>query len=142
MTNSNDELAALIAALSDRRACSILAALARANQDRLPAVDSGALEQPLPASEDDRGDLARTALQLLANDPEYKDNLSVLIRGSSTERMMDPGTVLLTSGAILALQTRVRVEYKEGKWSFIIDKKAAGDSALKPLIDRLVALFH
>jgi hypothetical protein len=141
MTTSNEELDAAITALPDHRACSILSAFARANQDRLPAVESGALEQPLTVSDDDRGDLARTALQLLARDPEFKDNLSVLVRGNSTERMMDPTTFLLTSGALLALQTRVRVEYKEGKWSFTIDKKAAGDSALKPLIARLVAAF-
>lgn len=92
---------------------------------------------PEPSSE---GDIARAALALLAEDPDFAEPIQIMSRqGVSTtgQRYSDPVTIALTTAAILALQTRVKFKIASGgKWSFEVEKK---DGPVKLLIERLLA---
>ena len=92
---------------------------------------------PKPSSE---GDIARAALTLLAEDPEFAEPIQIMSRqGVSTLRKSysDPVTIALATAAILALQTRVKFKIATGgKWSFEIEKK---DGPVKLLIERLLS---
>jgi hypothetical protein len=86
-----------------------------------------------PVSE---ADLARAALDVLAEDPEFAEPIRIMSReeAAPAQRFIDPGTIAIATAAILVLQTRFK-----GKWNHIeIEKKALGDAALKLLIQRLL----
>ena len=89
-----------------------------------------------PASE---GDLARAALDLLAEDPEFAEPIRIMSREGATspQRFIAPATIALTTAAILVLQTRFK-----GKWGhFEVEKKALGDATLKLLVQRLLSFL-
>jgi hypothetical protein len=86
-----------------------------------------------PVSE---GDLARAALDVLAEDPEFAEPIRIMSReeAAPAQRFIDSGSIGIALAAILVLQTRFKA-----KWThFEIEKKALGDSALKLLIQRLL----
>ena len=87
------------------------------------------------------GDLARAALDLLAQDPAFAEPIRLMAsQPAPPQRYLDPATIALTTAALLALQTRVKFKLDHNrKWSIEIDKKSAGDSALKLLVDRLLS---
>jgi hypothetical protein len=93
------------------------------------------------------GDLARAALALLAQDPEFAAPIEMMARqaGSGSpaqQRYFEPATIALTTAAFLVLQTHVKLKLDhQGKWSIEIDKKAAGDGAVKLLVQRLLSLL-
>jgi hypothetical protein len=94
-----------------------------------------------PCSE---GDLARADLDMLSQDPTYAEPIQVMASQGSTpaspERYFDPTGIALTTAALLVLQTRVKfTRDNTGKWSIEVDKKAAGDSVIKQLVQRLIA---
>jgi hypothetical protein len=103
---------------------------------------SAAFDQPAsPATE---GELADAALGLLAEDPEFAEPIRVMasqpVTAASRQRYLEPGAIAVTTAALLVLQTRVKFKRDHtGKWSIEMDKKAASDSALKPLIQRLLS---
>lgn len=95
-----------------------------------------------PCSE---GDLARAALDMLSQDPAYAEPIQVMASQStptSPERYFDPTGIALTTAALLVLQTRVKFKCDNtGKWSIEVDKKTAGDSVIKQLVQRLLAFL-
>ena len=96
--------------------------------------------EPAPASE---GDLARAALDLLRQDPAFAEpiQLATIEAGepSSRQRYFEPLTIGLTTAALLALQTRVKIKRDHtGKWSLEVDKKSSSDVVVKLLVQRLL----
>ncbi|MCP4107679.1 MAG: hypothetical protein GY749_19395 [Desulfobacteraceae bacterium] len=55
----------------------------------------------------------------------------------------DPVTIAaVITAAIVVLQTRVKIEKdKDGKWTVLIDRKAASTSLIKTVVEKLVALM-
>lgn len=95
---------------------------------------------PIPASE---GGAARAALAVLAEDPAYAEPIEIMARQPATgpDRYIDPGTIALSTAALLVLQTRVTFKCDHtGKWSVEVDHKALSDGALKTLIQHLLGL--
>jgi hypothetical protein len=99
-----------------------------------------------PVSE---GDLARAALDVLAQDPAFAEPIQTMVRQAaagapaSSQRYLEPATIALTTAALLVLQTRVKFKLNhEPKWSLEIDKKAASDGAVKLLVQRLLSFLH
>ncbi len=81
------------------------------------------------------GDLAREALLVLARDPANQGPLTTLMTGALPERYLDPGTIAVGVGALIALQTHVKFERtKEGKTYFKIEKKPLPMALMKKLI--------
>ncbi len=112
-----------------------------------PGIQS-ALENTfeLPESSDTptQGELARQALLLLAEDPAYQEPLSALISGPPPVSFgVDPVTLTaVITAAIVVLQTRVKIEKdKDGNWTVLTDRKAASNSLLKALVQKLLALM-
>ena len=91
-----------------------------------------------------KGDLARAALAVLAEDPMVSDPLATLIDGPPTRTFgVDPGSFLLVTAALVVLQTHVRVERTTtGRWKIEIDKPSASSSVLKTLTAKLVPFLH
>ncbi|MCP4349777.1 MAG: hypothetical protein GY795_30215 [Desulfobacterales bacterium] len=140
--------------LDDQTAVSILSIIAQSrirSGDCVTQSDSGiqsALKNAfeLPASPDipTQGELARDALLLLADDPAYNKQLSAMINGPQTKSFgTDPVTIAaVITAAIVVLQTRVKIEKdKDGKWTVLIDRKAASTSLVKTVVEKLVALM-
>jgi hypothetical protein len=93
---------------------------------------------PIPTTE---GDLARAALDLLAQDPAFTNPIQTMAQHPSPERYLDHATITLTTAALLVLMTRIKAKLDNtGKWSIEIDKKAASDSLLKLLVQRFLSL--
>lgn len=95
------------------------------------------------------GDLARAALDVLAQDPAFAEPIQTMARqaaagaSASTQRYLEPATIALTTAALLVLQTRVKFKLDhQRKWTLEIDKKAASDGAVKLLVERLLSLLH
>lgn len=88
-------------------------------------------------------DLARAALDVLAQDPAYAEPIQVMAsQGASgrPKRYLDPTGIALTAAALLVLQTRIKFKRDHtGKWSIEVDKKSASDSAVKLLVQRLLS---
>jgi hypothetical protein len=88
------------------------------------------------------GDFAGSALDLLAEDPAFAEPIRVMSRNVADKRYIDPATIALTTAALLVLQTRVKFKRgQNGKWSVEVEKKAAGDGAVKALVQRLLGLL-
>ena len=59
---------------------------------------------------------------------------------ASNQHYFEPSTILLTTAALLVLQTRVKFKRDHtGKWSFEIEKRVASDGAVKLLVERLLS---
>jgi hypothetical protein len=104
---------------------------------------SAAFADPAPPATE--GDLAGAALDLLAQNPEFAEPIRVMasqpVTAASRQRYLEPGAIAVTTAALIVLQTRVKFKRDHtGKWSIEVDKKTS-DSALKPLIQRLLSLL-
>ena len=114
------------------------AELGRAISDQLDIATPAEVE---PASE---GEIARLALQLLAEDPSTREVIVALGSAPAPESFsFDAGTTVALSALVLvALQTHFRFHRdKTGKWSLTLEKKPTKDSLLKPLVQKLLSLF-
>ena len=109
--------------------------LARALTDEFAVAPGGA-----SASE---GDVAREALRVLADEPGTAEAIVTMAEHMPETRgtFVEPGTIALATAAIIALRTHVRIEFKDGKWSFLWENEAAKDSLVRPLVEKLVGLF-
>lgn len=109
-------------------------------REALAASFGGSAERP--ASE---GDLARAALDVLSEDPEFAEPIRMMSQqGSAAQtRYGDPFTpIALTTAALLVLQTRIKFKRdSKGKWSIEVEKKATESSALKLLVERFLSLI-
>jgi len=87
-------------------------------------------------------DLAREALLLLAEMPEYQGPLSAMLSGPLTKNFgLDPVTATaVVTAALVVLQTHVRIERdKKGKVSVLIERKPTKDTLLKPIVEKLLS---
>ena len=140
--------------LDDATAIQILTTIAQARlrpaADTAPTPDiraalAAAFGNPAPAAPSE-GDLARAALDLLAQDPAFAGPIDVMARQppAASQRYFDPASAIaLTAAALLVLQTRVKFKRDHtGQWSFEADKKALSDGALKLLVQHLLSLLR
>ena len=89
------------------------------------------------------GELARAALDLLREDPNFAEPIQVMAsqagESASRQRYLEPVTIGLVTAALLALQTRVKFKRDHtGKWSLEMDKKSSSDAVVKALVQRLL----
>jgi hypothetical protein len=85
-----------------------------------------------------KGELARQALAVLAEDPEKKVAIERAVAAGPPAKAFDFG-IGLTLAVLLVLQTRMQFSADStGKWSVKFDKKAAGASEVKGLVQKLV----
>ena len=142
--------------LSDDRAIEILQTVARAQAKRAGVTPgtapslapSLAAELHISATPAPDGDLAREALQLLAEDPETSHAIEALANSPRPEwpvgvdrspyRFLGGPEIALAAAVLIALQTRIKIQYKKGRWQFDLDKKAASDGLLKSLASKLL----
>ena len=140
-----------IAQLDDTTATRILTTIVRGRSGP-ETEDSIGLREALEAefgsvpsdSTVSSGDLARSALLVLAEDRNTAAAIQTLAREHETalhQQTYDGGaTIALGIAALFVLRTAMKIERdKQGRWSFKVDIKPASDSAVKKLIDKLVA---
>ena len=98
-----------------------------------------------PQNATTEGELARAALNVLAEDPAFSEPIQLMTRqaaASTGQRYFEPATVALTTAVLLVLQTRVHFNRdKDGKWFLDIDKPSASDSTVKLLVQRLLSFL-
>jgi hypothetical protein len=91
------------------------------------------------------GELARATLLLLAQDPAEETMLMDRMIGDDDRQILGVDPITATAAvtaALVVLQTHVRIERdKEGKWSFLLEKKAASDGLLKAVAGKLAGLM-
>lgn len=88
------------------------------------------------------GDLARQALTVLAEDPQYREALRAQLKNPSPERFVVVESVAVVTAALVVLQTHVKFERgKDGRISLKVEKKPTSDSLLKPLVQQLLAFL-
>ena len=107
----------------------------------LRALLSDAFSAPAQPNAVSEGELARTALNVLRQDPRYN---------AAIERLADPATmsyepisltIAVGVAAIMALRTRLRFKMDSaGKWSLDVDKQASSDETVKELVKGVMAL--
>ncbi len=132
--------------LSDDRAIEILQTVARYQAKRAGVTTktapglaaSLAAELHISATPAADGELAREALQLLAEDPETSRAIEALSNSPRPQRFLGGPEIALAAAILIALQTRIKIQYKKGRWQFDLDKKAATDSLLKSLASKLL----
>lgn len=90
------------------------------------------------------GDVARTAVQLFAHDPDLRAPITAMIRNPAPSRFaLDPvsGTMLATF-ALLAIQSHIEISRdKHGQWEFRFKKTPSKDSLVAPLLKKLISLI-
>lgn len=140
--------------LSDAEAVMLLKRFAAGNQraaevtELTPAVRealgeaAGVPSGATAGVKSEEGELARLTLQLLAtSDPGMAATLAGLHAGPRVEAFGLVLTVGVITAAIIALQTKVKFEAKDGgKWSVKIEKGALNDNLLKDVIAKLFGL--
>jgi hypothetical protein len=137
-----------IQSLDDATARRVLTTFARAQSPQPETQLTPALAQALrefapepaagPVTE---GDIARTALLLLADDPHQQPILTALINGPGPQKMAVLETTGVIVAVLMALQTQVKFERdKDGRYSFKIEKKPTDAGLLKTLIQGLLKL--
>jgi hypothetical protein len=131
--------------LDDQTAQRILTIIARA-RSRDTQQDSPTLRAALAREFDvtpataTEGDLARQALLVLAEDPATRLAIESIAKEEPTgHQTYDPGASIgLALAAYFALSTAVDLQYKDGKWSFKLKVKPAGEAAVKKLVEKIV----
>jgi hypothetical protein len=87
------------------------------------------------------GDLARTALLMLARDPARRQELDIIIASGPAQKFVVVETAAVISAVLIVLQARVKFERdKGGKWSVTVEKKATDAALLRELVKKLLAL--
>jgi nucleoside phosphorylase len=100
-------------------------------------------------TENSDGNLARAALEWFACDSiglmMIERRLGALPEATKRrrERFSDLSSPALLTAVLVLLQVRFRIERDtEGKWSFLLEKRAASDTVLKTLLERLIPLLQ
>ncbi len=83
------------------------------------------------------GDLSRSAVLLLADDPQHGDILNALVNGPPARQYGMLETAAIIGGVLFVLGTHVKIEYKEGHWTFKFEKKPTNIELLKALMNKL-----
>ncbi|NJM11384.1 MAG: hypothetical protein HC889_05415 [Synechococcaceae cyanobacterium SM1_2_3] len=141
-----------ISTLDDATACRVLATFARAQANPAETALTPELRQALrefaPAPEAaavaaSEGDLARAALILLADDPQYQPILTALIEGPAPAQFGPAKTAAVIAAVLIVLQTAVAFERdKDGRWSIEIKKQPTDSSLLEPLVQKLLGVIE
>lgn len=141
-----------ISSLDDATARRVLATFARAQANPAETALTPELRQALrefaPAPEAaavaaSEGDLARAALLLLADDPQYQPILTALIEGSAPAQFGSAKTAAVIAAVLIVLQTAVAFERdKDGRWSIEIKKQPTDSSLLEPLVQKLLGVIE
>jgi hypothetical protein len=139
-----------IASLDDATARRVLATFARAHATSAETSFTPELRRALREFTTDpaaaavsasEGDLARTALLLLADDPQHQPILAALIEGPAPAKFGLLETAAVISAVLIVLQTHVKFERdKEGRCHFKIEKKPTDASLLNSLVQKLLSL--
>lgn len=131
--------------LDDAQAEQVLQAVARHRLNSKQAEEirpDGELRNALaneatPEATVSSGELARTSLLLLAEDPELRGPIESLIDNPPAQSF-DPFTFTVGMATLVILQTDLKFERKEnGKWSFSVKKKPLNADLLKAVIAKL-----
>jgi hypothetical protein len=141
-----------ILALSDSDAERVLITVARARAGSMELVDTtvelrGSLAAefgPMAGCLVSRGDLARQALLVLAEDRASRQAIETTAEHlSELPQSFDGGaSFALTAAVLFVLQMEVDFQRgKDGKWNFKLKKKAASDAVVKQLAEKLVSFW-
>ncbi len=85
------------------------------------------------------GDLARSALLLLASEPDYREGLAALVASPPPQRMLGPWeTMALASAVLVVLQTHFKFE--RDKQTVNLEKKPTDAQLLKAVIQKLLGI--
>lgn len=147
------DLANRIAALSDGDAVRIVESIARAQRPLVePPPTSASLRTALrqefgvePSGEaPGEGDVARTTLLFLAEDPDYRPVVESRLEGGGEQRLVVGGVALATA-VLTVLASSVEFEIAKDRhgnssWRFHY-KKPSIKAAAKPLVGKLLALL-
>lgn len=132
-----------IARIDDAKAIRLLSSFATAQlHEKMATAPStklvDAISKSFALSQDasrvpSEGDVARAALQVLAQDKTNREAFSTYLAGpSATKFSLDPvSSIALLTMAVAVLQTRATISWKDGELSIAISKDAAGSSTLK-----------
>jgi hypothetical protein len=86
------------------------------------------------------GELARQALQVLAEDPEMTKTIERMASTPPEGAQTFDFGIGLTVAVLIVLQTHVKFERgSDGKWSLSMEKKPTSDSLLKGLVQKLIS---
>jgi hypothetical protein len=142
---------AFIAQLDDHTALRILRAIVQhelAPASSAHSLDSATIEALGAQVEATRvskpitdGDIARSALQLLASeDPKMQQRIEALA-GIRTEQFLDPitGGLLLTTAVAIVLQTKFDLRYDKTGWKFQLSKPTVSLKDFKDLVSKLMS---
>jgi hypothetical protein len=143
------QLESQIDALTDAKAVALLERFARGQppQSVPQKLDQGLSEQlravvqapPGEIALTSDGELARSALRVLADDPERREELQALLDHPAPGKFAVIETALLVSAVLIALQTHVSYErHSDGRWSVKIEKKPTSTALLKDLVKKLL----
>jgi hypothetical protein len=97
----------------------------------------------LPTAEVTESELARSALDVLADDARYAPEIRALLVGRASERFAVVETTALVTAVLVVLQTHVRFERQpNGSWSLEIEKKPTDKTLLGKLVSKLLAFLR
>lgn len=89
------------------------------------------------------GELARTALRYLADDPQRAAVIAKAVGIPADNSRFDLVSLGVGALIIIALKTEVKLtRSEEGRWSLLVHKQPMGDSALGSLIGKLLAYYR
>jgi hypothetical protein len=133
----------ILRVVAGHRLESQLAQRVEADPPTAAALTDAAGLAPDPAT---AGEVARTALLLIAEDPADRPAVEHMVAHpppESAEVFADPLTVVAVStAALVVLQSYVKVEKVPGKgWTFKLEKKPMENSLLRLFIQKLVGFL-
>jgi hypothetical protein len=140
-----------IAALDDESAVAVLTAFVHSLRGPKPAVSALTSDmqealrlavpgQPQGTSGVADGELARTALLVLSEEPKNRRQLERLLDASELEALGLLESVGLATLVLVVLQTRARFERdKRGKVHLLFEKRPTKAGLIEPLIQKLLA---
>ena len=137
-----------IQALDDATAIRVLTTIAQAHADTaltdtklapdFQDVLKSEFELETAAGSVSDGEMARQALQLLAQDPDMHDRITGLAE-KPPDLFMEPVTGMLLAGAVLfVLKTHFEFKYENGKTTLIIKSKPLDKQLLKGFTQKLL----
>jgi hypothetical protein len=89
-----------------------------------------------------KGDLARQALLVLAEDPSNHEPLAAFIKGGATESFSVGLDALIITGVLIALQVHGVIEKdKDGKITWKFERRPNSEAMLRPLVEKLMGWF-
>ena len=102
--------------------------------------------EDLPLVSATEGEVARFALDLLAEDPAFSESIRSMagrpIMSRDHHKYLDTSGIAMTTAVLLVLPTRIKFKLNETRqWSIEFDKGAIGNAMVKQLVQRLLSLL-